>query len=558
MLHPVRRRLGTRSVSRAACAASLFVAMGLSSQPALASPLNDLAGGIGDQTGFNGRVVPGGASSTYSNPALLVEAPSGLTLGVFVLSQQIGISPDARPGPQSDVPAGIENATHADGSRWDNYPIPTSLLQNGRPASPQNTALPARPRQGDGSGQQVLAYQMIGLVTKLFHDQLALGAYALIPYSKFTGADAFYSDEREQYFTNSLHPELYSDRLVATSIAFAAGVKVTDQFSVGLGFTLNLQTEAYTPTYVVDAGRLQDILVDSDVKVVANLAPHMGLSYKPTPRLRLTATAHSPEKLEIDTTFTLLLANGVQQTAGVQFTHDYVPWQFGAGASYDLVQSEHDNVTVAASASYGLWSDYVDRHSEAPDPGYGWSDTLTPVAGVRVQHEAIGTFLDLEYQPTPGAAARRGGPTTSTTIASGPTPASTTPSRCSGPTSRSAPSSRCTASFRAPRRSCQLRPRATESIAAHRSSKTKCPTTACSTDSRWPGARDCRPITPGGLALAARAGSSAAASPCRSFRSAVAPSSAAACDARQERGRPRPFEDSVVLDWAPSCAADRK
>ena len=400
MLHPILHRLGTRRVSRV-CAAALLVAVGLSARETLASPLNDLAGGIGDQTGFNGRVVPGGASSTYSNPAMLVEAPAGLTLGVFVLSQQIGISPDARPGTQADVPAGIENATHADGSRWDNYPIPTSLLQNGRPASPQNTALPARPRQGDGSGQQFLAYQMIGLVTKLFHDQLALGAYALIPYSKFTGADAFYSDEREQYFTNSLHPELYSDRLVATSIAFGAGVKVTDQFSVGLGFTLNLQTEAYTPTYVVDAGRLQDILVDSDVKVVANLAPHLGLSYKPTPRLRITATAHSPEKLEIDTTFTFLLANGVQQTAGVQFTHDYVPWQFGAGASYNLVQSERDTVTVAASASYGRWSDYVDRHSEAPAPGYGWSDTLTPVGGVRVQHEAIGTFLDLEYQPSP-------------------------------------------------------------------------------------------------------------------------------------------------------------
>src|SRR6185437_441880 len=114
----------------------------------------------------------------------------------------------------------------------------------------------------------------------------------------FTGADAFYSDEREQYFSNSLHPELYGDRMVATSIAFGAGLKIIDELSVGVAFTLNLATVADTPTYVVDAGRLQDILVDSNVKVLASVAPHFGISYKPVKRLRFTATVHSPEKLD--------------------------------------------------------------------------------------------------------------------------------------------------------------------------------------------------------------------------------------------------------------------
>ncbi len=366
-----------------------------------ASPLFELAGGVGGQGGFNGRVVPGGAASTYYNPALLVDVPAGVQLGFFVMSQQIGVSLAPRLGPQYDVPVGVENATHANGTQWANYPIPTQWLQNGRPASASNTALPARPRQGAGSGQEAFAYQMLGIVTKLFHDRLALGAYALVPYSRFTGADAFYSDEREQYFSNSLHPELYGDRLVATSIAFGAGVKITDELSFGVAFTLNLATEADTPTYVVDAGHLQNILVDSDVKVVASVAPHFGVSYKPTPRLRLTGTVHSPEKLAIDTDFTFLLSNGVQQSAGVDFTHDYMPWQFGAGGSYDVVSNEHDTVTLVASAVYGLWSNYVDRHSEVPIAQYGWYDTLTPVGGVRVQHDAVGTFLDVEYQPSP-------------------------------------------------------------------------------------------------------------------------------------------------------------
>jgi len=370
-------------------------------RPASASPLLETVGGVGGQGGFNGRTVEGGAASTYYNPALLTDAKTELSLGVFILSEQIGISLAGRPGTQYAVPVGIENATYANGVPWSAYPIPTTWLQNGRPATPTSPALPARPRQGDGSGHDLFAYQMIGLVTKLFHDRLALGGYAVIPYSKFTGADAFYSDEREQYFTNSLHPELYGDRLVATSIAFGGGLKVTDQLSVGLGFTLNLTTEAFTPTYVSNTGELQNILVDSDVKVLVSLSPHVGVSYKPLPRLRLTATAHAPEKLQIDTDFTFLLANGVEEQAGVDFTHDYMPWQLAAGASYDLVTTSTDTITIAATFIYGQWSTYVDRHSEAPIAAYGWYDTLTPVVGARVQHGDVRVFLDSEYQPSP-------------------------------------------------------------------------------------------------------------------------------------------------------------
>jgi len=379
----------------------LVVASAGAERRASASPLLEIAGGVGGQGGFNGRTVEGGASSTYYNPALLTDADSGLSVGVYVLSEQIGISYAGRPGTQYAVPVGVVNATYPNGSPWPSYPIPTAWLQNGRPATATTAALPARPRGSDGSGHDVFAYQMIGFVTKLFHDRLALGAYALMPYSRFTGADAFYADEREQYFTNSLHPELYGDRLVATSIAFGGGVRITDNLSVGLGFTLNLTNQAVTPTYVSNTGELQNILVDSNINVLVALSPHAGVSYKPLPRLRLTATAHAPEKLQIDTDFTFLLANGVQEQAGIDFTHDYMPWQIGAGASYDVVTTRSDTVTIATTLIYGQWSSYLDRHSEAPIAAYGWYNTLTPVVGARVQHGDVRMFIDSEYQPSP-------------------------------------------------------------------------------------------------------------------------------------------------------------
>ena len=129
MARPVRRTGSWLRVAQLVGAASL-VARGAS-----ASPLLDLAGGVGGEGGFNGRTVEGGASSAYYNPALLVDATPGVSLGVFVLSQQINISLAGRPGAQYAVPEGIENATHAGGAAWGSYPIPTNWLQYGRPAS---------------------------------------------------------------------------------------------------------------------------------------------------------------------------------------------------------------------------------------------------------------------------------------------------------------------------------------------------------------------------------------------------------------------------------------
>jgi hypothetical protein len=375
----------------------------LAAGDAAASPLFELAGGVGGQGGLQGRTVEGGASSAYYNPALLVDAKAGLSFGFLVLGTDINISYAARPASQQynipSFPSGMPAAPG--GGALPSAPLPTGVLQNGAAASGPNVAIPARPRGEAGTGHQAFTYEMIGLVTKLAHDRLVLGVYGLIPNGQFTNASAFYPDEREQYFSNSLHPELYGDRLTAVSFAFGAGYKITDELSLGIAATLSLNNTGVTPVFVANAGNLQNLLVDSNIKVNAGLAPHLGLSYKPTPRWRLTATAHSPEQLKVVDEFTFTLPGGQGQQSTITFVHDFMPWQFGAGTSYDLFQDEHDTLTVALTGVYALWSTYEDRHGETPIPAYGWYDTLSPTLGVRVQHDEVGAFLDGQYVPTP-------------------------------------------------------------------------------------------------------------------------------------------------------------
>jgi len=380
----------------------LSFAVGATTRSAAASPLFELVGGVQGNGAFNARALEGGAASTYFNPAFLPDAESGFDIGVFVLSDQIGIHPFARPDSNADIPLNFPDAQKPGGGGFENVGLPTSWLQNGKPADAFGTpALPARPRQAAGSGQKVRAYQVIGYVTKLFDGHLAVGIYTMIPYGQYTGAQSFFVDEREQYFTNSLHSELYSDRLIATSLAFGVGVKIIPELSVGLSATLSLRSSAATPTFLNDVNHFQDIRIDPNIGVNAALAPHLGVVYKPLPRLQLSATAHTPQKFEVNTDFTFLISSGFYQGAKINFIHDYLPWQIALGGAYDVVKTPTDGVTIAVTALYAKWSDYLDRHGDQPSGVYAWHDTISPTVGVRYRHNAMRVLLDGLYQRSP-------------------------------------------------------------------------------------------------------------------------------------------------------------
>jgi hypothetical protein len=389
-----------RSAARTAGVAAVVCALSVGAD-ASASPLIDLAGGMSGQGGLQGGTVESGAAAAYFNPALLVDAPPGITFGVLVMSEQIGVSLDGRPGTQYAVPDGVANATHANGSPIGNVPLPTGLLQNGRAADVFDPAIAPRPRQGAGTGHETFAYEEVGFVLDLFDQRLALGFYGMIPDGNFTNLTAFYDDEREQYFTNSLHPELYADRLTALSFAFGAGWKASDSLSVGLGASLMLKAGVGAPTFVANAGELQNILIDTNADVNVSVSPVLGVRYRPSPRLHLTASAHAPEKEELGVNFTFLLPTGLQQGSTFTLVYDYMPWEVAAGLAYDVVQNTDDTVTVAGTALYQKWSDYEDRHGESPIAAYGWYDTITPTVGVRYRHAQTLVSLDAQYKPTP-------------------------------------------------------------------------------------------------------------------------------------------------------------
>jgi long-chain fatty acid transport protein len=364
-----------------------------------ASPLIELLGANLGDGGFNGRATGASAASAYFNPALLPQAEQGLELGWFVLNDVISVDLDARSAAM-DVPLANINTLRKV------FPVPTVWLEQGCKARSELKCLtdiaPQR-RQSEGSSGNTRIYQVIGFIDHIVEKRWTLGMYGVVPIGSLLKAHSFFPDEREQYFTNSLHAELYSDRLTPMSLAFGTGVRIVDWLSLGVSATLNLSNDATAGTYVGDSAFLdRTLLLSTKIDSSLGVAPHFALLIEPIDGLDLSLTLHTTQKLEINASSGTFLANGNSQVANRSNVHDWVPLTVGLGAAVEFYRSELHVLAVTGTAMFKQWSEYLNRQGDRPLPGYEWADTITGALGVRYgQGERLATFLDFNYEPTP-------------------------------------------------------------------------------------------------------------------------------------------------------------
>ncbi len=379
-----------------------IAALTLVAETAEASPLMEHTGALIGQGDFNARHSESGPAAAYFNPAFLTRSKTGVSVGTFVLADRIRITLGSREGLGVDVPSypdGLQFEHEGRTVPFDRLTLPTRDLYLGCTIE-QNPCAP-RPRQAAGSSNETRGYALVGLVNQIFGPQLVAGVYAMLPLSQYTTARSFFVDEREQFFSNILHPEFYADRLTAPSLAVGIGSQLFERFAVGVSFTIALQNRAAAGVYVPDAGNQRDtLLLTTDVSVIANTATHLGVTYEPWDAFTFSATAHSPSRFGLVTQFSNLLPNGDEQIATRGAVHDYMPWLFSLGAEHRF-QGGAVDYTVVGGAVFGLWSSYLNRQGERPLPGYEFRDTISPSFGVRAETGPVRVATDLMFQPSP-------------------------------------------------------------------------------------------------------------------------------------------------------------
>jgi long-chain fatty acid transport protein len=374
-----------------------------------ASPLLDTVGPVGNNAGVQGVVSGPGAASTYYNPAMLTEAEEELLLGFTVLSEQIGVTLDGRRGGNVPVSMGERDILGADGLPIPNDSVPTQWLQEGCTAGTATGECPApgfsaRPRQRAGSSGKTRTYLALGIVKHLIPDRFTLGAYALLPLSSFTTVRGFYNDEREALFSNSLHPELYGDRMTALSFSLGAAFKLRPSLSVGASFGLALSNGVQSRTYVRDTTDYNKLLLDNSVSTQVDISPNVGVRWQPVKAVRIGGVVRPASAFNLDTTVNATLPSGTESGTTRHETYQYVPWRVGFGAEVDALQRGRYLMSVTASLNYAFWSTYEDRHGQRPSD-YGadlaWSDTMSGALGVRHSYGPLRGFVDLSFVPSP-------------------------------------------------------------------------------------------------------------------------------------------------------------
>lgn len=366
---------------------------------ASASPMLELVGATVGEGGFNARAYGSGSASVYFNPALLPQVAQGLDLGVFVLNDAVSISLDGRDS-SVDVPVTTLRA-----SRFGQYPVPTIWLEEGCEDAPDtcNTPIEAQPRQSAGSSGTTRVYQTLGLVQHLVEDRLTLGFHTLVPVGSLLRGHSFFVDEREQFFSNSLHAELYGDRLVPLSVSVGLGARLADWVSLGVSSSLNLGGTGAGSTYVGNSADLEDsLLLSTEIDAAFGIAPHFAALFEPIDPLDVSVTVHTPQQMTLDIDAGVYLSNGNSQTAERKAVFHWLPWRLGLGASYELARIGEHVWAATATGTYELWSQYLNRQGERPMPGYRWSNVVRSAAGVRYTHaEQLSAFLDGSFRPSP-------------------------------------------------------------------------------------------------------------------------------------------------------------
>jgi len=338
-------------------------------------------------------VLATGSEATYFNPALLMDVEPGIQLGFFAVRQSLDIDLWERP-PGADVTSKIYDARklNPDGttSRLEKRPLPTASLRQGRGSvdpSDENTFL------------------IIGTAVPVLEDRIALGLHVVLPTRSFQTQRVAFSDEREQYFSNSLHYELYGDRFETNLISLAVASRPFDGLSLGIGATAASEARASNEVFVPDASDQRVTMVNTSVEVHTKFCPYAGVDVIPVEPLHLVGTLHYPYSNDTVGQNDLQLWNFEYPNGQSSFPQSFhltshrTPLRAALGAGWRPKRQRGFGWSAASTVLWTRWSAHRDRHNERPaDP---WLDTFSVSAGTSLRWGSHQVGIDTVLAPSP-------------------------------------------------------------------------------------------------------------------------------------------------------------
>lgn len=352
----------------------LFLLVFFASFGLCASTVTETLGATSTVNPFSARMFVGGAEATYFNPALLPKTKRSFTLNIFYSYQNLDITLFDRPESLDVVGSISDNSGIYGADQINNDKYETNLPYKTRPTAD----LDKRGKDGTKEGS---LYSAVGLVLPLWEDYIALGFYGMIPIGSLMKEQSFFADEREANFSNSLHYELYDDRMTTfnLSLALAGGYKWV---YAGVGLNIAAEANVKAPIFTPDAGKNEN-KIGTFAEIKPKLVPHFGLIIRPWGPIQLGFTAHLPAKtdIDVDTTITFWYIDREQEAEinknSVHVAYTYKPLTLSP--SIALVDWKFKNeleMNIGFTAIWRQWSKYKNRYNESPEFNVYWDNTI--------------------------------------------------------------------------------------------------------------------------------------------------------------------------------------
>lgn len=376
-----------------------------------ASSLLELVGAPDSPNPFNARTIAIGGEAAYFNPALLVNQQDSVKGAFFMMVESLFIDHFNRP------------LTDANGDGIPDFDIADSIFEkaasdqinkiDGEYANQRFTPLPTSGqrgplhKRGNADYDDIKMVIALGATKTIIEDWLTLGLYMLLPATSVQTQQPYYNDEREQFFSNSLHFELLEDRSQQFNIAIGLGGKVSDFLHLGAGISFTTYTLTQTDVYVPDSSNPAFQILNTSINVTGSISPHFSFAAYPIEDLAITGTVHlAADNGQIE------LQNKTQVWgwdygednprylgSDGNMTYGYEPLRVGWGITYGFNIGHNYKLLPVIGGMWNRWSTYENRHGKTPEDK--WHDTVTASAGIHLKHEERQVGFDFSFVQTP-------------------------------------------------------------------------------------------------------------------------------------------------------------
>ena len=374
---------------------ALMLGVALAATPASADPVLDMVGAAITPMPFSAKIVSTGTDAVYFNPTLMLDQKPGFRIGFFYVRHNLNIG-------YMDRPADADISLDAYSSRpIDETPLPSDRMR------PTPTSALVNKR-GAHNPIDNTYYMNISHSAHFIKDKLAFGVYMLIPTNSFQSQRPFFADEREQIFSNSLHFELFGDRMRNYLFSMSIAGRPAKWVSLGIGLTLSMVSHTTSRVLVTGIGTGSAPVISPEVSVRAVAVPYAAVTFAPIEGLKIATTFHWKSQSPMKTSHQQQIwgydksGEPYMTENTYDFTYSSDPMRLALGASWTGKGTDRLDYTVAATFTWARWSDYRDR--QADKPSKAWSDNFPVTAGVLFSvdkaHE-IGLDMTFVKSPVP-------------------------------------------------------------------------------------------------------------------------------------------------------------